>query len=232
MIEFNRRRLIGGLGLGAAGLAMPGMLRAQTAAQMMDENGRPPTAFQPEGPYYPYDDMPTDLDSDLVRLTGMDAQAQGQVTHLTGRVWDPFGEPRAGALVEIWQCDNNGRYLHREDTATDRMRDPGFQGYGKVLTASDGSFRFRTIKPVSYAAIIDGRSVLRAPHIHMAVSTRGVRRLTTQLYVEGEPLNDSDFLLQHLTTAAQRPGIIRPYLPGTGVDAGVLAAHYDIVVAV
>lgn len=232
MLLYNRRKLIGGLGIGAGVLAMPGLLRGQTGGTMTHHEPREPTASQMEGPYYPYDDMPSDLDADLVRLTGMDAQAQGEVTHMTGTIWSTSGHPHAGALVEIWQCDNNGRYIHHADTATDRARDPGFQGYGKTLTDANGHFRFRTIKPVSYSAMIGGREIWRAPHIHVIVSTGGVKRLTTQLYVEGAPGNEDDMLLQQVTTPTQRAGIIRPYLPGNGDDAGALRVHYDVVVAV
>ncbi len=223
MDQMHRRRLIGGLGVGLVGFAAPAILRAQEPAR--------PTAFQMEGPFYPYDDMPADQDSDLVRVTGVDAQAMGQVTHVTGTVWDQFGAPRAGALIEIWQCDHTGRYLHRDDPNTDRSRDAGFQGYGKAITDARGAFHFRTIKPVSYAAIIDGEQIWRAPHIHAAVSTRGVRRLTTQLYVAGAPQNEGDILLQQVTSD-EREGLIRPYTPGTGSETGALAAHYDLIVAV
>ena len=226
MHQLHRRGLIGGLGVGLVGFAAPAILRAQEPPRPT-----PATAFQMEGPFYPYDDMPTDQDADLVRVTGVDAQALGEVTHVTGVVWDPFGQPRPGALVEIWQCDHTGRYLHRDDPNTDRPRDAGFQGYGKTMTDARGAFRFRTIKPISYSAIIGGEQIWRAPHIHAAVSTRGVRRLTTQLYVAGAPTNDSDILLQN-TTPTEREGIIRPYIPGTGTEAGALAAHYDLVVAV
>jgi protocatechuate 3,4-dioxygenase beta subunit len=225
MQRLHRRGLIGGLGVGLVGFAAPAILRAQ------EPRPSPPTAFQMEGPFYPYDDMPTDQDADLVRVTGVDAQAMGEVTHVTGTVRDQFGGPLAGALIEIWQCDHAGRYLHREDPNTDRPRDAGFQGYGKAIADAGGAFRFRTIKPVSYAAIIGGDQVWRAPHIHVAVSTRGVRRLTTQLYVAGAPQNDSDFLLQAVTPT-EREGIVRPFTPGTGAEGGALAAHYDLIVAV
>ena len=224
MERLHRRRLIGGLGVGLVGFAAPAILRAQ-------EPQRPVTASQSEGPFYPYDDKPTDQDADLVRITGVDAQAQGEVTHVTGVVWGQSGRPRAGALVEIWQCDHTGRYIHRDDPNTDRPRDAGFQGYGKAMTDAQGAFRFRTIKPVSYSAMIGGEQIWRAPHIHAAVSTRGVRRLTTQLYVAGAPQNDGDILLQQITPT-EREGIIRPYTPGAGAESGALAVHYDLVVAV
>jgi protocatechuate 3,4-dioxygenase, beta subunit len=226
MERLHRRALIGGLGGGLAGFAAPALLRAQELPRLT-----PATPFQVEGPFYPYDDMPTDQDADLVRVTGAGAVALGQVTHVTGVVWDQTGAPRAGALVEIWQCDHTGRYIHRADPNTDRPRDPGFQGYGKTVTDAGGAFHFRTIKPVSYDAVIGGERIRRAPHIHAAVSTRGVRRLTTQLYVAGDPLNDSDFVLQY-AAPTEREGIIRPYAPGAGAESGALAVHYDLVVAV
>lgn len=225
MIHLHRRGLIGGLGL--AGLAGPAILRAQELPPL-----RPATVFQTEGPFYPYDDMPTDQDADLVRITGQDAHALGQITHLTGVVRGQFGEPLGGALVEVWQCDSGGRYIHRDDPHTTVARDSGFQGYGKTLADRDGAFRFRTIKPVAYSAPTPIGEIRRAPHIHVAVSTRGVRRLTTQLYVAGEPLNDQDLILAHMATADQREGVIRPYAPGTGDEAGALAAHYDLVVGI
>lgn len=224
MMRLHRRNLIGGLGVGLIGFAAPAILRAQ-------EQPRPVTAAQGEGPFYPYDDKPSDQDADLVRVTGVDTQALGQVTHVTGVLWNPMGVPLAGALIEIWQCDHTGRYIHRDDPNTDRPRDAGFQGYGRALTDAQGAFHFRTIKPVSYSAILGGREIWRAPHIHATVSIGGVRRLTTQLYVAGDPGNDTDILLGN-TPPSEREGLIRPYTAGTGTEAGALAAHYDLVVAV
>ncbi len=223
MIRLHRRGLIGGLGVGLVGFAAPAILRAQEP--------RRPTAAQGEGPFYPYDDMPNDQDADLVRVTGIDAKAQGQVVHVTGALWTPAGAPLGGALIEIWQCDHTGRYIHRDDPNTDRPRDPGFQGYGKAITDAQGAFRFRTIKPVSYSAVLDGVEIWRAPHIHATVSIDGVRRLTTQLYVAGAPGNDTDILLSN-TPAGEREGLIRPYTAGNDIEAGALTAHYDLVLAV
>jgi protocatechuate 3,4-dioxygenase beta subunit len=113
------------------------------------------TPRQTEGPFYPVE-LPTDRDSDLVRVTGADAQAMGQVAHVMGRVLDPRGRPVPGALVEIWQCDANGRYLHPGDRGG--PRDLRFQGYGQALTEAGGGYHFRTIRPVPYPG--------RTPHIH------------------------------------------------------------------
>jgi protocatechuate 3,4-dioxygenase beta subunit len=168
--------------------------------------------------------MPRSQDADLVRVRNGDAAALGQVTHVQGALWDDDGRPVPGALIEIWQCDANGRYLHTADAEL-RPRDLRFQGYGRTTTGPDGAFRFRTIKPVSYQ--VTG-GPLRTPHIHVAVSTRGVRRLTTQLYVEGEPLNAQDIVLAR-TPEMFRPGLISPYTDGSTIEPGALTAGYDLV---
>lgn len=210
----RRGVLLGGLGLAGAGLI--GSARSQD---------RLFTAPQTEGPYYPYD-APKCTDNDLVRLNAGDASALGQVTHLFGRATEVDGTPIANMLVEIWQCDANGRYHHPDDPAP-RPLDVRFQGYGKTVTDEAGDFRFRTIKPIAYEI---GGGRYRTPHVHLAASTRGVRRLTTQLYVEGDPLNDKDVVLAQ-TPAILRPGLIRPYVDGSSIEAGALQVRYDLVFA-
>ena len=123
-LSMSRRRLLQAAASGLI-LLVPG---AATAAAV-------PTAAQPRGPFYP-DRIPLDKDNDLVRVDGRDGSATGEITDLQGRVLDPNGRPVGGALVEIWQCDANGRYLHRLD---DRRvpRDPNFQGYGRFEATDD-----------------------------------------------------------------------------------------------
>lgn len=182
------------------------------------------TSQQAEGPFYNYD-LPKAHDADLVRLLAGDAPALGQVTHVLGTVQEFTGEPVAGALVEIWQCDANGRYHHPDDNEP-RPLDPRFQGYGRALTDPSGGFRFRTIRPVAYATSEDGE--WRTPHIHLALSTRGVRRLTTQLYVEGEALNEKDAEVAKLLPV-QRPGLIRPFVDGSHLEPGAQTVRYDLI---
>ena len=125
-IRLSRRRL---LQITASGLVLllPGA-GASIAA---------PTPTQPRGPFYP-DRLPLDKDNDLVRVEGRNGLASGEITDLWGRVLDLNGRPVEGALVEIWQCDTNGRYIHRLD---DRRipRDPNFQGYGRFETAAEAT---------------------------------------------------------------------------------------------
>lgn len=216
----DRRGLVlGGIGLGTLGMGIASRVRAQQVL----------TAPQIEGPFYPYD-LPPEYDTDLVKLGNGDAQAMGQVTHVFGTVWGPGARPLADAMVEIWQCDANGRYRHPGDLETSRAPDLRFQGYGRTTTGGDGSFRFRTIRPVSYA--VTGTDIVRAPHIHVAVSTRGVRRLTSQLYVAGEPLNDGDIALSSVANPTQRAGLIRPYEDGGAIEPGAQTVRYDLVVMI
>ncbi len=97
---------------------------------------------------------------------------------LSGRILDASGQPVRNALVEIWQVDNNGVYIH--SGSNDRKKhDVNFQGFGRFLTGSSGEYLFRTVKPVAYPG--------RTPHIHFAVKTKGREKFTTQCYIKGEP---------------------------------------------
>jgi protocatechuate 3,4-dioxygenase beta subunit len=174
-----------------------------------------PTQPQPRGPFYP-DRLPLDRDNDLLQVAGVPGLARGESTDLTGLVLDLDGQPIRGALVEIWQCDANGRYLHRGD-GRGIPRDPAFQGYGRFETGADGAYRFRTIKPVPYPG--------RAPHIHFAVQAQGRRPLVTQLYVQGAPENAGDWLLE---SAADPAALTVPFLPARSPTAA-LAARFDLV---
>jgi protocatechuate 3,4-dioxygenase beta subunit len=178
-----------------------------------------PTPAQPRGPFYP-DRLPLDKDNDLVRVEGRDGLASGEITDLRGRVLDLNDRPVEGALVEIWQCDANGRYIHRRD---DRRvpRDPNFQGYGRLETATDGRYRFRTIKPVPYPG--------RAPHIHVAVRVPGSRWLVTQMYVKGAPENRWDWLLNGVADDAARERLIVDFKPAEEQSTAEFRAQFDIV---
>jgi protocatechuate 3,4-dioxygenase, beta subunit len=179
------------------------------------------TPAQTEGPFYPTG-FPADSDNDLVQVRGQAARAVGTVLHLQGRVLDSSGRPLDGAIVEIWQCDAQGLYDHPRQPGRER-RDAAFQGYGKVLADAQSGYRFRTLKPVAYPG--------RTPHIHLKVATADGRRLTTQLYLAGDPLNDRDFVYRE---AARDPGrrerIDMRLEPANGLEAGALATTMDIVV--
>src|SRR5262249_42781386 len=113
---------------------------------------------------------------------------------LTGKVTDIKGNPVNNALVEIWQCDNNGAYIHTGSGNKDKA-DKNFQGFGRFLTGSSGEYYFRTIKPVPYPG--------RTPHIHVKVKRGGKELLTTQCYVKGFAQNEKDGIYRSLQGAAR-----------------------------
>ena len=177
------------------------------------------TPKQTEGPFYP-DKMPLDTDNDLIIINDSLTPAVGTVAYLSGQVIDIKGNPIRNALVEIWQVDNNGIYLHSRGGNRDKL-DSNFQGYGKFLTDSKGNYSFRTLKPSPYSG--------RTPHIHMAVSAKGQRKLTTQCYVKGEPRNKKDFILKRVQGKKERNSLIIPFNPLAKSKIGEVTARFDIV---
>ncbi len=180
------------------------------------------TPGQTEGPFYPTT-FPADMDADLVRVAGQKAQAIGRVTHISGRVLNRRGETVRGAMVEIWQCDANGIYNHPGDSGRGR-RDAAFQGYGRTQVDAGGRYAFRTIRPVAYPG--------RTPHIHFKVHAPGVGRLTTQLYIAGEPRNAGDGVLNAIRDRKARESVIVRLEDADTVEPGALAGTFDIVLNV
>ena len=176
------------------------------------------TPRQTTGPFYPYDHA-LESDADLVQVNGRSALAKGVVAHLDGVVKDHRGRPVPGALVEIWQCDANGRYHHPRDRRNAPL-DENFQGYGRSRTGAEGGYRFRTIQPVAYPG--------RAPHIHFTIRGPGFEPLVTQMYVEGAPENDRDWILNRVRDPARRASIVVPFEPHPDLPEQRVA-RFDIV---
>jgi protocatechuate 3,4-dioxygenase beta subunit len=159
-------------------------------------NALAPTPSAMEGPFYPTSSMRfDDVDNDLVKIEGAVSAAGGEVIQLNGKLVDSDGDAVSNAIVEIWQCDATGRYLHTADRRAE-PRDAGFQGFGRARTAVDGRFTFRTIKPVPYPG--------RTPHIHVKVVDQGFELLTSQLYLDGHPGNSRDFLFNRMSPEQQQ----------------------------
>lgn len=157
-----------------------------------------------EGPYYP-DHLPLDQDNDLIQIKGDQHPSGGIVTELGGRLLDADGKPLKDHVIELWQADVNGCYIHSRGEQCGKTRDPNFQGYGTFITNEKGEYRFRTIKPGLYT----GRTI----HWHFAVKRGDRRVLTTQLCIAGVPQNDRDMVLTGIRDEAQRLSIIREFKP-------------------
>ena len=172
------------------------------------------TPAQTEGPFYPVA-LPADSDADLL-ANGALRYAKGQPAWVEGTVSDVEGRPLRGAVVEIWQCDEQGHYHHPGDGG---RADPSFQGFGKVAVDAEGRYKFRTIRPVAYGG--------RAPHIHVKVKLAARELLTTQLYVQGDAANARDGLWRNLRNEEDRAALTIVFAPGS--DG--LRALFPIVVA-
>lgn len=208
---YTRRDVLSGIVAGAASAAFftPGAF-----AQQLIQTPR-----QTEGPFYPTR-LPLDTDNDLLIINDAITPAVGVITRLGGRILDSRGAPIKNAVVEIWQVDNNGVYLHPGSDNAGR-RDTNFQGFGRFVTDSTGEYFFRTIKPVRYPG--------RTPHIHFAVKLKGSDQFTTQCYVRGEPGNERDGVLRGIRDARARESVIVDFAPVKESKIGELAAKFDIV---
>ncbi len=170
------------------------------------------------GPYYP-DRLPLDLDNDLLLINDSITPSVGEIMWVSGKVLDSSGSPIRGAVVEIWQADGNGAYIHSASPITNR--EPNFQGYGKFETASNGQYLFRTVKPGIYPG--------RTRHIHYQIKVPGRGSLITQCHFEGEALNANDMVLNGISNAAQRQSVIRPIESVATSAIGEKRVTFDIV---
>jgi protocatechuate 3,4-dioxygenase beta subunit len=168
----TRRQLLMAGSLGAAAWLVPGVFAEELTR----------TPAMTEGPFYP-DRLPLDTDNDLVIVGNSTTPAVGEITHLTGRVLTRNGSGLNNLVVEIWQVDGSGVYLHSHSDGGNR-RDRNFQGFGRFTTNQQGAYRFRTIKPVPYPG--------RTPHIHVKVKRGDQELLTTQLFIAGHAQNTND----------------------------------------
>ena len=205
----DRRRFLRAMGLGAALFAVPGAFAAELVR----------TPRQTEGPFYP-DKLPLDTDNDLLIINDGITPGVGEITWLSGRILDARGQPIRNALVEIWQCDANGAYLH-SGTGNREKRDANFQGFGRFLTGSTGDYLFRTIKPVPYPG--------RSPHIHFAIKMKGKKELITQCYIKGHPGNEKDGVWKNIKNEKERDSVTIPFTPLKSSRIGELAARFDVV---
>ncbi|BBZ58112.1 protocatechuate 3,4-dioxygenase subunit beta [Mycolicibacterium phocaicum] len=150
----------------------------------------------------------TEFDADLT--IGHAGEPIGERIVITGRVTDTRGRPISGQLVEIWQANAAGRYIHQRDQHPAPL-DPNFFGAGRCLTDADGNYRFLTIKPGPYPWR-NHLNAWRPAHIHFSLFGRQfTQRLVTQMYFPGDPLFAFDPIYQSITDAAARERLVATY---------------------
>lgn len=128
-----------------------------------------------------------ELDHDLTKNSVVNGEPLGERIVIHGKVMDEQGRGVPGVLVEIWQCNSTGRYIHKADQH-DAPLDPNFVGAGRTMTDSDGHYNFYTIKPGAYPWG-NHHNAWRPAHIHFSLfGHQFADRLITQMYFPGDPL--------------------------------------------
>lgn len=154
--------------------------------------------------------------------------AIGERMVVTGRVLDGDGRPVAGQLVEIWQANAAGRYLHAGDQH-DAPLDPNFTGVGRALTEADGSYRFTTVRPGPYPWK-NHHNAWRPAHIHFSLfGTEFTQRLVTQMYFPGDPMLAYDPIVQSIRDDRARDRLVAAYDPDVSVHEWNTGYRWDIV---
>jgi protocatechuate 3,4-dioxygenase, beta subunit len=154
----------------------------------------------------------------------------GERIIVSGRVVDGDGRGVAGALVEVWQANAAGRYVHVADRHPAPL-DPNFTGTGRLLTGPDGSYRFTTIKPGAYPWR-NHDNAWRPAHIHFSLFGRAFpQRLVTQMYFPGDPLFDQDPIFNSIPDPLVRRRLVSRFDLGTTQPEWALGYRFDIVLA-
>ena len=188
----------------------------------------PLTASEPTRPRLDSSGV-TAEDADLTRNAGTGDEALGQRIIVTGRVVDEEGLPVPGALLEVWQANAAGRYIHKRDEWPGPL-DPNFLGIGRCLTNDAGAYRFLTVRPGAYPWG-NHENAWRPAHIHFSVlAPSWSQRLVTQMYFPDDPLLPLDPILNAVPEGA-RPRLVATYAHDVTEPHWALGWRWDIVLA-
>ncbi|MGH3666607.1 MAG: protocatechuate 3,4-dioxygenase subunit beta [Egibacteraceae bacterium] len=168
-------------------------------------------------------------DADLTTNAGTGAEAMGERLIVTGRVLDADERPVPNTLIEIWQANAAGRYIHRLDQHHAPL-DPNFLGIGRCLTDEHGAYRFVTIRPGAYPWR-NHPNAWRPAHIHFSLFGPSVRsRLVTQMYFPGDPLHDLDPIMGSVPMPEARARLVARYHHEVTEPEQALGYRFDFVV--
>lgn len=192
---------------------------------------KPPVPAAPStadlwAPVFGHDDVAA-IDADLTRNARRNGEPLGERIAVTGRVLDERGRPQRGVLIEIWQANAAGRYIHQGDRH-DAPLDPNFLGAGRFLTDAGGRYRFYTVKPGAYPWK-NHHNAWRPNHIHFSLfGSAFVSRLVTQMYFPGDPLLALDPIYQGVPERA-RERLVARFAIGATEPEFALGYEFDIV---
>jgi len=184
------------------------------------------TISETTGPFFSPEDLDPN-DNDLTKNGRVNGEPLGERIIVAGRVLDEGGHPVPNSLIEVWQANAAGRYVHLVDDH-DAPLDPNFQGGGRCMTDGEGNYRFYTIKPGAYPWK-NHPNAWRPNHIHFSLFGPAIAtRLVTQMYFPGDPLLEMDPMFQSAPAEARDSLIGRFSLDITEADFA-LGYIFDIV---
>ena len=185
----------------------------------------PHTLSELSGPVYGHESV-TEGDADLTRQHG--GEPLGERIIVSGRVTDEDGRAVPHTLVEIWQANAAGRYVHVKDQH-DAPLDPNFTGAGRVVTDADGRYSFTTIRPGAYPWR-NHANAWRPAHIHLSLfGPSFLTRLVTQFYFPGDPLLAIDPIFQSIPDENARQRLVSAFDLETTRPEWALGYRFDIV---
>ena len=171
---------------------------------------------------------------DAIRANDHDLTAQhagapvGERIAVRGRVLDEGGRPVRGALIEVWQANAAGRYLHKWDQHNAPL-DANFTGCGRTMTDAEGRYRFLSIKPGAYPWG-NHANAWRPAHIHFSIFGDGLlSRLVTQMYFPGDPLLAYDPIYNSIADEQARQRLISIFDWENTAPEFALGFRFDIV---
>jgi protocatechuate 3,4-dioxygenase, beta subunit len=185
----------------------------------------PHTLSELTGPVYGNESV-NDGDNDLTRQHKGEPLGERIIVH--GRVLDEDGRPVPDTLLEIWQANACGRYIHEVDQHPAPL-DPNFTGAGRTATDQDGHYKFITVKPGAYPWG-NHTNAWRPAHIHFSVFGRSfLSRLVTQMYFPGDPLFAFDPIFNSVPDEAAKWRMVSSFDLDNTVPDWALAYRFDIV---
>lgn len=185
----------------------------------------PQTISELTGPVFGHDDL-AENDADLTRQH--DGEPLGERIIVAGRVLDEDGRPAPDTLLEIWQANAAGRYIHNVDQHPAPL-DPNFTGAGRVMTDEHGRYRFVTVKPGAYPWR-NHPNAWRPAHIHFSLfGPSFLTRVVTQMYFPGDPLLTFDPMWHSVSDETARQGMMSALDMDTTEPEWALGYRWDIV---
>ena len=179
------------------------------------------------GPVYGHDAL-APLDDDLTKNGAVDGEPLGERIIVTGRVMDEDGRPVPNTLIEIWQTNAAGRYIHKVDQHNAPI-DPNFFGAGRCMTDAAGRYRFITVRPGAYPWGNHANG-WRPPHIHFSLfGPSFLTRLVTQMYFPGDPLLELDPVFLGVPDSEARERLIAEFSLEVTEPEFALGYAFDIV---